>query len=314
MSTEHRPDESELWEKIKSATGLEKADALVDLSHIAYDRGDFQEALAFCESARDIFVELGENVHSSRLAHVYDGMMWCHTKLDRKVESAQDAEVAAELLVDDEPVKYSEALRTAGCHWYSAKNYEKSYEFHKKALELAYVEKTEYDSAIDNHNIGMCLQKMDKHGEAIEYFLKARELAKVAKKPENVAGSDFLLADSYIKLGNGVEALVHAQKSLDFAEISHDRSSQAWSLYALGEAKALLGDVDGALEDFKEGRGIATHLQNPDWELVIQLDHEIADVLEGRGEGEEAARIRARIATLEETMGDGDEKSEGVDA
>lgn len=303
MAHQHndRPDESELWEKISASTGMERADALVDLSHIAYDRGDFKEALALCESARDIFIEMGGNAYDSRLAHVYDGMMWCHTKLERREEGAMVAELAAALLVEDEPEKYADALRNAGCYWYNAKNYEKALEYHSKALALAYVEKSEYDSAIDNHNIAMCLQKMDRHQEAIEYLLKARELAKIAKKIENVASSDFLITDSYIKLENGIEAVHHAQKALDYYELVQEQSSHAWALYGLGSAKLLVDEREAAMELFEDCKNMAITMRNRDWDLIIQIENEIADMLEEDGEAEKAARIRARINTIEET-------------
>ena len=303
-SEEPKTNEAELWSQLGHSTGAERADVLVDLSHIAYERGDYQEALALCESAKEIYTELGESAYTSRLSHVYDGMMWCNKQLNRKTECAESAQKAAELLVDDEPEKYADALRTAGCFWYNAKEYERSLEFHRRALELPYVEKTEYDSAIDNHNIAMCLQKLDRHEEAVTHFLSSRELSKLAKKPENVASTDYLLAHSFIELEIAVEAEFFAQKSLDYAELTNSKSDEAWSLYALGSARVLMDQLDDALTFFTRARDIAVNLAGRDWSLIIQLEHEIADIVEAQGNEDQANRIRARIATIEETMGE----------
>jgi hypothetical protein len=51
---------------------------------------------------------------------------------------------------------------------------------------------------------------------------------------------------------------------------------------------------------------ITVNACSPDWELAIDLEKEIANILVIKGRVEEADEIRRRIATIEETMKDGD--------
>jgi hypothetical protein len=46
------------------------------------------------------------------------------------------------------------------------------------------------------------------------------------------------------------------------------------------------------------------HARDTDWELAIELEKEIANILVIKGRVAEANEIRRRIATIEETMND----------
>ena len=47
-------EETALWEKVRSAEGEEKAEALIQLSYYSSHRGAYQDSLTLCETARDI--------------------------------------------------------------------------------------------------------------------------------------------------------------------------------------------------------------------------------------------------------------------
>lgn len=299
-----RPDESELWATVATATGMERADAFVDLSHLAYDRGDFKEALALCESARDIFMGLDTNLYASRISHVYEGMVWCLTKLERKQECAEAAIEAATFLAGDEPEKYADALRNAGCQLFAAEEYERSKAYHLMAMEIAYVDKSDFDSAIDHHNIGMCHQRLGNHLEAIEYLLKGRELFRAEKKPFQVSRADSLLSNSYWELDNGMESAFRAQKYLDYAQVVRDALSEAWARYQLACALIMLHEYSTAMENLEAAQVIAVRQEEKDWDLIIEIELEMANIYEAEGDSERAEKIRARVHTIAETVED----------
>ena len=87
MSTENKPDEKELWKKIPASVGTERAETFIELSHLAYDRGDHKAALALCQSAREIYEGQSTFVETSRMLHVYEGITWSLRKLDREIEA-----------------------------------------------------------------------------------------------------------------------------------------------------------------------------------------------------------------------------------
>ena len=60
--------EEMLWERIPETEGEERANTYYELSARIYARGQYDEALALAESARDIYSELGANVPKEGLA------------------------------------------------------------------------------------------------------------------------------------------------------------------------------------------------------------------------------------------------------
>ena len=77
MSNNEKQDEKELWQRIPNTQGTERAETFVALSHIAYDRGDHKACLALCESAREIYEELG--AETSTTGQLYVALSRCTT-------------------------------------------------------------------------------------------------------------------------------------------------------------------------------------------------------------------------------------------
>ena len=302
MSTENIPNEKELWASIPRSEGVDRAEHFVTLSHMAYERGDFKSALALCESARDIYESLQAIVSTQALLHVYEGITWSLRKLDREVEAAELALHAVDVLKEDNPVDATDMLREAGRFFFTAGEYQKSLDCHLKAMQEVDPELTEWTMGIDGYNAGFALMKLERYPEAIPYLIKAREHFKKDKEPEKVYYCDEYLAVSYIELKNGVEATVHAQKGLDFAITSQNSSLEAWATYRLGCAKVLLAELDEAENLLRDSLGMNSRTANPDWDLTIELEKEIANILTIKGRVTEADEIRRRIKTLEETI------------
>ena len=80
--------EAEFWEAVCTQEGDAKAKALIELSYIASHRGEYGEALAFCETAREIYEALDSSSNLTVLAHVYFGISHCLRNLKRPLEAA----------------------------------------------------------------------------------------------------------------------------------------------------------------------------------------------------------------------------------
>ena len=302
MSTENNPDEKELWASIPRSEGVDRAESFVTLSHMAYERGDFKSALALCESARDIYESLKAVVSTRALLHVYEGITWSLRRLDRDEEAAELALKAVDVLKEDDPVEATDMLREAGRFFFDAGEYQKSLDCHIRAIAEIDLDLTDWTIGIDNYNVGYANMMLEKYPEAVSHLIKARKYFKKDKEPEKVYYCDEYLAVSYIELKNGVEATVHAQKGLDFAITSQNSSLEAWATYRLGCAKVLLAELDEAENLLRDSLGMNSRTANPDWDLTIELEKEIANILTIKGRVTEADEIRRRIKTLEETI------------
>jgi tetratricopeptide (TPR) repeat protein len=306
VSKNEQQDEKELWQRIPTTEGTERAETFVALSHIAYDRGDHKAALALCESAREIYEQLGAEASTSALMHVYDGISWSLRKLDRDEEAAELALRAVDLLKDERPSDAADMMRDAGRFYFAAGKYEKSLQCHQNAIAEIDPDTTDFTMGIDSYNCGFALIRMEKYAESLQYLLAARNYLKIAKEPEKVYYCDEYLAVAYNELKNGVEATTHAQKCLDFAQSAQNEPLETWARYRLGCAKVLLGEFDEAEDHLRQALSMNVHARDTDWELAIELEKEIANILVIKGRVAEANEIKRRIATIEETMNDED--------
>jgi tetratricopeptide (TPR) repeat protein len=235
---------------------------------------------------------------------VYEGITWSLQKLDREKEAAELALHAVNFLKEDNPVDAIDMLREAGRFFFTAGEYQKSLDCHLKAMQEVDPELTEWTMGIDSYNAGFALMKLERYPEAIPYLIKAREHFKKDKEPEKVYYCDEYLAVAYIELNNGVEAITHAQKCLDFAQSAQNECLETWARYRLGCAQVLIGEINEGEENLRQALGTNVNAGNTDWELAIELEKEIANILVIKGRVGEANEIKRRIATIEETMND----------
>ena len=310
MSRENKPDEKELWKLIPSTQGADRAETYVQLSHLAYDRGDHKAALALCQSAREIYESLKDFVGTSAMLHVYEGITWSLRRLDRDEEAAYVALDAVTLLKEDDPAAATEMFRDAGRFFYAAGEFQKALDCHELALSEVDPDLSDVTIGIDYCNCGGSLVRLDKYAEAIPYLLTAREYLKKAKDPERVYFTDEFLTIAYTELKNGVEATTYAQKCLDFAITAQNHYFETWARYRLGCAQVLIGELDDAVDQLRQAITMNTNANSPDWDLAFDAETEVANILVSKGCVEEADEIFRRLKNLEEIIGDEDEKKQ----
>ena len=308
MSKENKPDEKELWKKIPSTQGADRADAYIELSHLAYDRGDHKAALALCQSAREIYEGLTTYVGTSQLLHVYEGITWSLRRLDRDAEAAQVALDAVVLLKEDDPAAATEMFRDAGRFYYAAGEYEKSLECHNKAIADCNPDMTDTNMGCDEYNCGSTLVQLKRYAEALPHLLAARGYFKKSKEPERIFYCDEYLTVCYIELNNSVEAINFAQKTLDFAVTAQKRVLETWARYRMGCAKVLIGELDEAEEELREALSMNAGSNDVDWDLAVEVELEIVKILITKGRVAEADEITRRLANLRDILEDEDDK------
>ena len=308
MSKENKPDEKELWKKIPSTQGADRAEAYVELSHLAYDRGDHKAALALCQSAREIYEGLTTFVGTSQLLHVYEGITWSLRRLDRDAEAAQVALDAVALLNEEDPLAATEMFRDAGRFYYAAGEYEKSLECHNKAIADCNPDMTDTNMGCDEYNCGSTLVQLKRYAEALPHLLAARGYFKKSKEPERIFYCDEYITVCYIELNNSVEAINYAQKTLDFAVTAQKRVLETWARYRMGCAKVLLGELDEAEEELREALSMNASSNDVDWDLAVEVELEIVKILITKGRVAEADEITRRLANLRDILEDEDDK------
>ncbi len=300
---ENETQEQELWERISTTEGAERAEVLDELSHIAYKRDNYLECLQLVDTSIDIYYKLGMDSHINELIHLYEGKAFSLRKLDRIAEAADTFEDIAKLQqISDNTEGYLRARRAAARDWYEAKEWQKSLDGHIAARDAIDPDATPMSMGIDLLNIGMAQAKLGQHQEAVENYLSARKLFKGAKNPEYVNWADQYSTIAYFHLGNGPEAMFHAKHYFNYSKVAEDITMEGYALCYIGKAHLICEEFEQAAESLKKALGLLTLEEHKDWEDILDANHALAKALSALGKEDEANERLARAATIEETL------------
>jgi tetratricopeptide (TPR) repeat protein len=296
--------EEMLWERIPQTTGLERANTFYELSARIYARGQYDEALALAESARDIYAELGPVGTSDGLAQAYSAIGYNLNQLKRNTEAATAMSKAVEILRETKSPLAIDLACTLGEWWYGSKDYQKTIDCMRECVQEHLIEGNESGAANDLHLIGCAYRELGQHEQSLIAFKEARVLFKNLKEVINVARCDQKIAHALIEIGDGEAALNAAQKSLDVFVTAHDHRRETYSLLELGKAQILTGEELLGLETLERVLEIATESEWKDFDFIVDIERRIAIVLRSLGRLVEADEIERRLASVTEVTED----------
>ena len=312
MANEHNDDEVNdeiiteemLWERIPETQGADRASTYYELSARIYARGQYDEALALAETARDIYSELGTAAPTEGLAQAYSAIGYNLNQLKRMSEAATAMSKAVELLRENKSPMALELACTLGEWWFNSKEYQKTIDCMEECAREHLIDGNELGAATDFHLIGCAQRELKKYRDALEAFEEARGYFKQAKEVIHVARCDQKIAHCYIALGDGESGLVAAQKSLDVFVTAHDHRRETYSMYELGKAKSLCGALDDGLDTLERVLEITTESEWKDFEFIVEIEQKIVDILRKLGRADEAEEIERRLKSVTEVLED----------
>jgi tetratricopeptide (TPR) repeat protein len=295
-------NEKELWERVAREEGFGRADSYIALARIAYNKGKFKESIAMCEIAREYFENNDASDRQHEILDVNIGISKNYEELNKSAEAAEALEkaVAAARVLEIETL--DDLLRDQGRHWYSANEYEKSLACHQEAMEISELHLKDSSAGVDYLNIGMTFKSLKRYPEAIEALRTAREIFKEAKDSYYIVTCDEELTEVYIALGNPVEIQYYAQRALDFYTLLQNHRHTWWLKYYIGIAHRLLGEDDEAIELFEDAKSLALAMGYQEWEFLIKVEKEMAEMFIVRGRVHEANEIFRRIKSVEDIV------------
>ena len=296
--------EQELWERIRTTEGAERAEVLDELSHIAYNRDNYIECLHLVDTSIDIYFKHGGlDCYLKELIHLYHGKAHSLEHLKRYAEAAETHQELAKMkCLEDDFESQAEELRAAGRAWYRIDEWRKSLDNHLAAKSIIDPSATKLTMGVDLLNIGMALAKLNNYQDAIDNYLSARSLCKEAKNPEFVSWCDNYLALSYIALNNGPEARFHAQHYFNYTKVAEDLGMEAYSRYRLGAAHLLCEEYEEAEKHLVRSLELLTLDEDKDWEDIVAVNKQLAKALTALDREDEARKRLDRIKTIEETI------------
>jgi tetratricopeptide (TPR) repeat protein len=296
--------EEMLWERIPETNGMERANTYYELSARIYARGQYDEALALAETARDIYSELGNNHANEELAQAYSAIGYNLNQLKRMDEAASAMSKAVDLLRKNKSPIALELACTLGEWWYTSKKYQEVVDTMNECAQEHLVDGNELGAASDLHLIGCAYRELGQFDAAISAFEEARALWKKHKEVIHVARCDQKIASCYNRLNDGEKALERARQALDVFETAHDHRRQIISLFEYAKALELLEDYEEALATLDQVLTTASDEEPRDFEFIVDIESQIAAILRKTERVEEAAEIERRLSSVKSILAD----------
>ena len=294
--------EEMLWDRIPEVHGEERANTYYELSARIFARGQYDEALALAETARDIFSELGAAAPSEGLAQAYSAIGYNLNQLKRMDEAASAMSQAVSILRENKSPIALELACTLGEWWYASKNYEKVIETMYECSQEHLVDGNNIGAANDMHLIGCAQRELKNYAEAIICFQEARKMFKLEKEVIHVARCDQKIASCYNELGEGEKAFEAAQKSIDVFETAHDHRRETFALFELGKAEILLGKLEDGLSTLDGVLQIVAEDEPKDFEFILDIEDRMVAVMRQLGRMDEAAEVERRLKSVREAL------------
>ena len=303
--------EEMLWDRIPQTEGQDRAETYYELSARIFARGQYDEALALAETARDIYSEMGASAPSEGLAQASAAIGYNLNQLKRIDEAATAMSQAVELLRESKSPIALELACTLGEWWYSSKKYSEVIATMSECAQEHLVDGNQMGAANDLHLLGMAYRELKQYTEALEAFKEARGIFKSEKEVLHVARCDQKIASCYNWLGDGEKALESARKAVDVFETAHDHRRETFALFEYGKAEILLGKLEEGLNTLDGVLQIIADDDPKDFEFIVDIESRMADVMRALGRVEEAAEIERRLTAVRDTLSDGEQEPLG---
>ena len=294
--------EEMLWDRIPEVDGEERASTYYELSARIYARGQYDEALALAETARDIYSTLGESAPSEGLAQAYSAIGYNLNQLKRMDEAATAMSKAVEILRENKSPIALELACTLGEWWYTSKQYDKVVQTMNECAQEHLVDGNEIGAANDLHLIGCAERELKNYEKSIDAFKEARALFKQNKEVIHVARCDQKIASCLIELGEGELALETARKAVDVFETGHDHRRENFAQFEYGKAQILLEKFDDALATLEQVLSVVSEDEPKDFEFIVDVETRIAKIIRMQGRTDEADEIERRLKSVQETL------------
>ena len=302
INSEEIITEEMLWERIPEVEGLDRANTYYELSARIYARGQYDEALALAETARDIYSDLGAVAPTEGLAQAYSAIGYNLNQLKRMNEAANAMSKAVELLRETKSPMAFERACTLGEWWFNSKEYEKTIDCMNQCVQEHLVDGNDSGAANDLHLIGCAYRELKNYDKSLEAFREARALFKRLKEVINVARCDQKIAHCLTELGDAEGALIAAQKSLDVFVTAHDHRRETYSMFELGKAQIASNLDEEGLMSLENVLETVTESEFKDFEFIIDIERKIALVLRKLDRVDEAQEIERRLDAVTDVI------------
>ncbi len=240
--------ESERTEEIDRMT----ASALQNLGFIHFFfAADYDKALAYFLKA----VKIAENTQDAKLtATCYIGIGFVHRNLENYQKALQyfamGAEFAEKLRGKDRD-RVVTALNETANVYFLTDDFEKSLQYHRKALKVAQEIDCRFSIGFVSHDMGLVYSQQGNYEKALECFFVSLEIDREMGTRRELSISLTNISSLYLRMGNLKSALKYQLEALEVAEPFGGRAEIASAYENLSKIYGETGDFQNALKYYK---------------------------------------------------------------
>jgi tetratricopeptide (TPR) repeat protein len=263
----------------------ERLRLLLRVSNLAETLGRPGEASALLEEALGIAAGCGG---APLVARVRLQRGSSHLRAGRYAEALEDAEVArrdASLPADPEVLFDATAVR--GQALWSLGRHAEALEVHREALALS-EDMPSMFAARAASDLGIVLQELGHHSEAEMHLRAAAEALEAASERRNVSTVLSNLGNAISAVGRRAEAISMYERSLASSQAHGQRPAESVAWVNLGEARAWIGDFEGAQDALRLCEEMSQEVDEP--RVVTYALHRLGVVAWWSGDRAEARR------------------------
>jgi tetratricopeptide (TPR) repeat protein len=294
--------EEMLWERIPSVEGVERANTYYELSARIYARGQYDEALALAETAKDLFLKDGDN--SEGLAQAYSAMGYNLNQLKRIDEAAAAMSMAVDILRQNKSALALDLSVTLGEWLFSSKEYGKTIEIFEKCLPEHLIDGDNQGAANDLYLIALSQIELNDFEKAFPTIEKAINLFKEEKDVVSVGRCDHKLAKIMNGLSRYDDAIGYAQKALDIFLTSRDQGREIYARWEMSKALSGIQDFEKSLDQLERILDLLLEEEPRDFEFIVEVEERISQVLIKLDKIDESNEIANRIKTIKDILRD----------
>ncbi|TMM58761.1 tetratricopeptide repeat protein [Maribacter algarum] len=200
------------------------------------------------------------------------------------------------------------ALNELGRNYRNLSQFSRSIELHKRALDLA-AENDNLEFRVSSlNNLGVVYRRTSSIRTAMDYNQQALELAESVENPSrsikrSINVSVNCIGNLYQMLNQHDRAIAYFEKSLQLETELNNLLGQAVNSQNIGECKEELGDLTGALKDYRTSLALNEKIDN-DMGRVI-CNNAIAKIYIKQDNPQEAIELLQHALPKAQKLGDG---------
>lgn len=250
-------DDSDQDQKLKSASVL--TDILRLLAEQKEAHGEFKQALAFLNSAKDQFQTAVPIPDQARLLN---DIGWMQYRLGDYEKSMESCRLSLNTLdANRYPSIVAQALNLMGVVHFNTSRYDEAISYYEQAAYLRERAGDENALAASFNNLALAYQSKGEYEKALDYYNDSFELKKKQDNKEGIAGGYLNLALLHLEAGSYAEAEQRCLESLKISGELGNAQLEADNYITLGDIALGGGDLEAAEAHYQKSRGISHQLE-----------------------------------------------------